>query len=168
MNLINKLKFLSIALIVLTNIRCKDCNSTACENGNCTDGTCVCIDGYSMQNESCLPLSYRFIGSGNFTIDAIETEASGNTSTRALNLILSPDESNPRQFLMSNFRGIVKNNILFPIDPENEDLISTLNNPVSTASGLQYNVSGSKNGSWVNLIIQELNGSSFELSYYAN
>lgn len=167
LSMFNKKKVQFYFLMIITSfLSCNDCSSTSCENGTCLDGSCVCEAGYYLNNGACIYVSNKYVGSGNYSLDVSVTDNNGTTTTEIMNLLFSTIQDEPKKFTISNFNGIVKNDIVCEIS-DNDNVILESNNPVSTSSGLSYNVSGGKSGSNVTLTLEQINGNTYVLNYFA-
>lgn len=147
-NLVNSLWGLLFTVLgAMLVAACDPCAGVVCNNGNCSNGTCVCIDGYEKSGTTCVAINVGYIGSTG-SISATVTTTDSNSvaqTTNGVGYTLTASPTDPYTFTLMTFNNTTDNNITFTISSTNYDLIPS--NTLTTVAGKTYTVSGAKVGS---------------------
>ncbi len=149
---INYVKGLAFTILAaMAVISCDPCSGVVCEHASCSNGTCICEEGYLKTGASCYGVNMGYVdttGTGIVSSTQLRVDSLGNSTTITnFGLKLVPDENNPYLFTLENFNS-TGNNILFTVSSTNPEVIS------SGVSGI-YTTSGSKTGSQVQLVVYD-------------
>lgn len=157
--IMNSLSSLLIALLAgITVISCSPCATTVCENGHCSNGTCVCETGFIKSGNSCLGVNQSYVpASGEILARVItkkdSTAGPGQATNNVSYTLLAPKDS-PQIIQLLGFASIASNDITFTISSNNFALIQ--NETVITAASKSYEVSGKKVGNNITLVIKDI------------
>lgn len=143
------LLFLITAVAGLLTSSCDHCDGMVCTNGYCSNGMCVCNEGYERKYGECLPLNRIFVGEN---LSGTETNNVTGVS-KPVSYTIEASEKDPFEFTLKDFYNIVGNDITFRVDPIRKNEI--LEQAVSSPFGFVYTVSGSKVGNKLSIQIGE-------------
>jgi hypothetical protein len=156
---------LSLSLVFTA---CDPCANMICDNGSCSNGTCLCDAGYFKNGSNCIAVNMKFVGTGTATATQTVVDNIGNTSNLPdVELTLIASTTDTYSFTLLRFNGQIKNDIVFTVSTTDDEVLSTANNPQSTSANNTYNVSGNKTGTQVTLTISEPGGDTYTLQYAA-
>ncbi|WMX12588.1 MULTISPECIES: hypothetical protein [unclassified Aureispira] len=159
--------FAMMIMGALTVVSCDPCSGVVCNNGTCSNGTCICEDGYERNNSSCVAVNKLYVGTGSVSATVVTVDAAGNSNTtNNVGYTLTASSTNPYEFTLVSFNGLVKNDITFMISSSNYEVISS--GTIVTGAGNSYTYSGAKVGSQIQLtIIDSADQKTYTLSYVA-
>ena len=123
--LMNSFAGLAFTLMgALAVISCDPCSGVVCNNGSCSNGTCICEDGYERNNSSCVAVNKLYIGTGTVSATIIEVDVAGNSITRNnIAYTLTASDTDPYMFTLEKFNNLIKNDITFTISPSNYEIV---------------------------------------------
>lgn len=138
-----------------------------CNNGTCSNGTCVCEPGYERSNSSCFAINKSYIGSGTATGTLVTVTSNGNSiTTNNLGYKFTASSTSPYVFTLVAFNGLTKNDISFEINSSNYDLL--IAGSTMTGAGNSYTYSGAKVGNQIQLNIKDTaTQTTYTVSYVA-
>ncbi len=147
---------------------CDPCANMICDNGTCSEGSCLCDEGYFKNGSNCIAVNIKYVGIGTATASQMVEDNLGNISNLPdVEITLIASTTDTYSFTLLRFNGQIKNDIVFSVSTTDDNVLSTLNNPLTTSAGNTYNVSGNKVGTQVTLTISEPGGDTYTLNYAA-
>ncbi len=163
-NLIVSLKAVVFCCVsTLFLMACDPCSGVVCNNGDCSNGSCVCFDGYQKTGTSCKGVNTLYVGSGNANATQTTEDSSGTilSTLSGIGLTLLADSINPYNFSIIDFNNIAGNDVLFNISSTNYEIVL----PTSTPN---YSVVGARIGTQVQLDITDASNITYKLAYTVN
>jgi len=133
-------------------VSCDPCASVVCTNGNCSNGTCVCIAGYEKMGTACVAVNEGYVGTGTITATVTSVDSNGvSNTTNNVGYTLEQSTTDPFSFTLKSFANVAGNDIMLTISSTNYDVIPSAT--VMTTANKTYTVSGAKTGSQVQLTL---------------
>lgn len=147
---------------------CDDpCSGVICDDGNCSNGVCVCNEGYQRKSLGCISVARLFMNvdsTASATWLAVDSNGNANPTINNVLLEFMPSSVDPYTFKLLTFGGFNGNDILFSVSNTNFSIIPEAT--VSTDAGNTYLVSGARTDTQVQLSIRdESNKTVYTLSY---
>lgn len=143
------------------------CSGVVCEGGTCSNGICVCDEGYTRKNLGCISIARLYMNvDSTASVMWASTDGNGNDNPTLNNVLFefAPNPSDPFQFDLLRFGGFNGNDITFNVTPTNYSLIIT--DTVTTNAGNTYAVSGNRANNEVELsIVDQGNNYSHHLTF---
>lgn len=155
--LINSLfGLLIIFCAAMTVASCDPCATAVCENGSCSNGTCVCEPFYEKTGIECIGINQPYTSESD-TVSATVTTVVGTgapQTTSNVQYVITAPKATPRNFSLLHFASITSNDIKFTVSETNYDVVKALT--AITPAAKSYDVSGSRVGSQVQLVIKDI------------
>ena len=152
-------------LCTLAVFSCDPCSGVICNNGDCSNGSCICHAGYQKVGNGCQGVNMLYVGDGDQLAAQSTVDSSGTTIVTAsgVGITLSASETDPYSFTILDFNNINNNNIDFIISSTDYEIVTS----TTTLSGT-YTVSGARIGTQVQLDITDANQITYKLAYTVN
>ena len=152
-------------LCPLAVFSCDPCSGVICNNGECSNGSCVCNTGYQKNGNGCQGVNMLYVGDGDALATQTTVDSNGTVIATAsgVGLTLTASETDPYSFTITDFNNIVNNNIDFTISSTDYEIVIT----TTTTTGT-YTVSGARVGTQVQLDITDATNITYKLAYTAN
>lgn len=150
--------FIAVSTLVL--YACDPCQGVVCTDGDCSNGSCVCYEGYQKDGTTCKGVNLLYVGDGTNNATQTTVDSSGNviSTLSGIGLNMEADSSNPYNFSIIDFNNIAGNDVLFTISTSNYEIVL----PMSTAT---YSVVGARTGTQVQLDITDASNFTYKLAY---
>jgi hypothetical protein len=141
---------------------CDPCSGIVCNNGNCSNGSCVCDPGYKKMGSACVPISSDYTGEDwhgtqTFTFWTMPP------TTQSVVYRLESSTINPNQIILKSFLGYIQNDLPLSIDITKRNIfVEELILPVDITNGsltnpyflpIPYNVTGTIEPNEINLTL---------------
>ena len=134
----------------MTVVSCDPCAGVVCTDGSCSNGTCLCNEGYKKDHNKCIAFNMEVAGVDLVATELLVDSTSNFTKNTTYTIVAEP--SNPYKFTLKSFNGIAKNDVTFTIKSSNNAVLET--ETVTTAAAKTYKVSGSKTASLLQLKLE--------------
>lgn len=149
-------------LCSLAVFSCDPCSGVICNNGDCSNGSCVCHQGYQKDGNGCQGVNMLYVGDGDALASQNTVDSSGTIIATAtgVGLTLSASQTNPYSFTIENFNNIANNNIEFIISSTDYEIVTSTTSLLGT-----YTVTGARVGTQVQLDITDATNITYKLAY---
>lgn len=150
------IQLISFAIILMmggmTLVSCDPCTGVVCVDGACSNGTCLCNDGYRKELQKCVAFNLDFVGE-NLVASQLVVDTSANTNvTQNLVYTIVADENDPYKFTLNNFNNIANNHITFTINKSNSAVMVA--ETITTPAANTYQISGAKTSTQLQVKIE--------------
>ena len=150
-----KIAAVGFGLMGLFLTSCDPCSGVLCTNGECSNGTCICITGYEKQDNACIGHNEAY--AGDYTITQLFVDSAGTSTSTDAQMTLEADStvSSTLGLVIKNFNATSDNDIKVSISATNADILTIANQ--TTGAGITYSGTGSRVGSKISLEINSGN-----------
>jgi len=146
--LTNLLTFVFVVLLGGASVvSCDPCKDVVCTNGDCSNGTCICIDGYERDHNKCIAYNEMTAGTYDGTQLMRDTSTTPVTETTTnMTYDVEAGTTSPYVLTLKTFNNIANNDIVFNLSVSNSDVIE------SQTVG-NYTISGARTSTKLTLTI---------------
>lgn len=135
---------------------CDPCSGVVCNNGNCSNGTCICDQGYKRSGNGCIPVNSSYTSADWSGTQIYFNHFFGlQPDTQSVTYTIEPSDIVPNQVVLKSFLGYLQNDLPFSINLDTwNTVVEELVLPVDITNGtltnppflpVPYNVAGTIN-----------------------
>lgn len=159
-NFIQATLFVIVALVGgLMTSSCDPCEGTVCTDGYCSNGTCICYDGYEKSNNQCIPFNKEYTGENMQGIEVEDSKMLVPPSSKPVTYTIVASETDPLKIILKDFNNLSGNNVTFTINSSKRNRL--IEEGVISKIGRFYKVSGFKEENEIKLTLIETQGPTF-------